>query len=198
MKRLTTDTPDSNFETMLNFVYGKDGWAHIRYDGENEDVPLHEWARKQCLSRWCDEFPAEMPEEIDQEICDCMMDCPDCPVALAYCFASQAVHLRDRLKMYEEILFSKNGTEQISLDRLREIVSQKDNLPLTLEELREMDGEPVWVETPGVREYGRYSIVEGADVDSKSLFLRNDFTCHDYGKIWLAYRRKPEEGENAK
>ena len=140
MNRLTTDTPDGNFETMLNFVYGKDGLAHIRHDGENADVSLTEWARKQCLSQGCGEFPAETPEEINQEICDCMMYFPDCPIALAYCFASQAVHLRDRLKMYEDTLFAEDGAELISLDRLREVVSQKDNPPLPLEELREMDG----------------------------------------------------------
>lgn len=30
MKRLTTDTPSGNFETALNFVYGKDGWAYTQ------------------------------------------------------------------------------------------------------------------------------------------------------------------------
>lgn len=129
MKRLTTDTPDGNFETMLNFVYGKDGWAHIRHDGENEDVPLTEWARKQCLNRGCDEFPEETPEEIDEDICDCMMAFPDCPVALAYCFASQAVHLRDRLKMYEDILFAEDGTELVSLEQLRTMASKTPNQP---------------------------------------------------------------------
>ena len=64
--------------------------------------------------------------------------------------------------------------------------------PLTLDELREMDGEPVWVQSPGVPEYGRWAIVEG--VGENCLFLHDDFTCHDYGKTWLAYRQKPEEG----
>ena len=63
--------------------------------------------------------------------------------------------------------------------------------PLTLDELRQMDGEPVWVQSPGVPEYGRWAIVEG--VGENCLFLRDDFTCHDYGKTWLAYRHKPEE-----
>ena len=63
---------------------------------------------------------------------------------------------------------------------------------LTLDELREMDGEPVWVQSPGVPEYGRWAIVEG--VGENCLFLHDDFTCHDYGKTWLAYRKKPEEG----
>ena len=30
MKRLTTDHPENNFETALNFVYGKDGVAYLR------------------------------------------------------------------------------------------------------------------------------------------------------------------------
>ena len=68
----------------------------------------------------------------------------------------------------------------------------KENQPLTLDELRQMDGEPVWVQSPGVPEYGRWAIVEG--VGENCLFLHDDFTCHDYGKTWLAYRQKPEEG----
>ena len=68
----------------------------------------------------------------------------------------------------------------------------KENQPLTLDELREMDGEPVWVQSPGIPEYGRWAIVEG--VGENCLFLHDDFTCHEYGKTWLAYRQKPEEG----
>ena len=76
-----------------------------------------------------------------------------------------------------------------------EDVPDKDvgnNEPLTLEELRKMDGEPVWVQSPGVPEYGRWALVEG--VGENCLFLHDDFTCHEYGKTWLAYRQKPEEG----
>lgn len=104
MKRLTTDSPDGNFETMMNFVYGKDGWAYIRHDGEHSDVRLTGWAKRQCMLRGCDEVLAETPEEIDQRLCDCMMDGPICPIAMAYCFASQAVHLRSRLKMHEDAM----------------------------------------------------------------------------------------------
>ena len=78
-----------------------------------------------------------------------------------------------------------------------EDVTDKDvgrNEPLTLDELRQMDGEPVWVQSPGVPEYGRWAIVEG--VGENCLFLHDDFTCHDYGKTWLAYRRKPEEDKH--
>ena len=74
-------------------------------------------------------------------------------------------------------------------DHLREVTKKVE--PLTLDELRKMDGEPVWVQSPGVPEYGRWAIVEG--VGENCLFLHDDFTCHDYGKTWLAYRQNPEE-----
>ena len=192
MKRLTTDKPSGNFETMLNFVYGKDGWAYIRHDGKKADVPLTGWAKKQCLEHGCDEFPETTPEEIDQEICDCMMDYPGCPVALAYCFASQAVHMRGRLKMYEDILFAEDGTERISLEQLRTMSVPPPNPPLTLEELREMD-EPVWIEW-----------CDSKSQDENEWALVNQVGCRTfkgfaalfewYGHAWLAYRRKPEEG----
>lgn len=76
-------------------------------------------------------------------------------------------------------------------DKIRHKQEPVHNNSLTLDELRQMDGEPVWVQSPGVPEYGRWAIVEG--VGENCLFLRDDFTCHDYGKTWLAYRHKPEE-----
>lgn len=69
---------------------------------------------------------------------------------------------------------------------------QRDNpKPLTIEELKQMKGEPVWVQGPGIPEYGRWAIVE--DAFGNSLYLVNDFTCHDIGKTWEAYRHKPKE-----
>lgn len=40
--RPTTDSPNGNFETILNFVHGKDGWAHI-YDEDGKEVNLIIW-----------------------------------------------------------------------------------------------------------------------------------------------------------
>lgn len=102
MKRLTTDTPNGNFETALNFVFSHDGWAYIRAVGELENVPLHDWAKAQCIKHGCEEFPYTTAEDIDEVISDCIMDGGECPVAMAYCFACQAVHLRDRLMRYED------------------------------------------------------------------------------------------------
>ena len=70
------------------------------------------------------------------------------------------------------------------------------NEPLTIEQLREMDGEPVWVQTPGIPQYGRWVIVAGIDTNDgqKTLYCQGDYTCRNYGQDWLAYRR-PAEGE---
>ena len=73
------------------------------------------------------------------------------------------------------------------------------NEPLTLEQLREMDGEPVWVQTPGIPQYGRWVIVAGIDTNDgqKTLYCQGDYTCRNYGQDWLAYRRPPEGEGNA-
>ena len=74
------------------------------------------------------------------------------------------------------------------------------NEPLTLEQLREMDGEPVWVQTPGIPKYGRWVIVAGVDTEDgqRTLYCQGDYTCRNYGRDWLAYRRPPEGKEDIK
>lgn len=124
MKRLTTDHPEGNFETALNFVFSKDGWAHILADGKSVNVPLHDWVKAQCLERGCDELTSDDPEEIDEAIFECVMDVDydtgkTCPVAMAYLFACQACQLRDRLKKYEDLFFDEDKKEKFHpLDRI--------------------------------------------------------------------------------
>ena len=72
------------------------------------------------------------------------------------------------------------------------------NDPLTLEELREMDGEPVWVEWGGHPQAG-WALVRVWSKANNTVYLtyhnRNTdllgFVLNDGGNI---YRRKPEEG----
>ena len=69
------------------------------------------------------------------------------------------------------------------------------NKRLTLKELSEMNGEPVWVCSPDDPQDGRYGIVWV----SKEWELENWFVATvsepayfaAYGKAWVAYRRKP-------
>lgn len=68
------------------------------------------------------------------------------------------------------------------------------NNPLTLEELREMDGEPVWAVL--------LTKTKGNDSGWTLVYKNNGYSAaqrwtiwalwyEDYGKTWLAYRRKP-------
>ena len=78
-------------------------------------------------------------------------------------------------------------------DRLTELSAPPPNPPLTLEELREMDGEPVWVEGYGI---GCYDIFCGISTDGMVQFYLPALPADSYGKTWLAYRRKSEEDKN--
>ena len=75
----------------------------------------------------------------------------------------------------------------ISALRQQETVTKCNGLnePLTLDELREMDGEPVWLVN---QNGGRWVIMSG-------VYLWNSRKNADYGKTWLAYLQKPEEGK---
>lgn len=69
----------------------------------------------------------------------------------------------------------------------------ENNDPLTLDELREMDGEPVWVIPLEPKEQPEWALV---DVAEEWLCTSNaDYWGFEvYGRCILAYRRKPEEG----
>lgn len=73
-----------------------------------------------------------------------------------------------------------------AVDALR--AQQQPNAPLTLDELREMGGEPVWIVWPGGRIGSQWWIVGNSDWHMMEFDDRND-----YGKTWVAYRRKLEE-----
>lgn len=74
-----------------------------------------------------------------------------------------------------------------------------ENKPLTLDELRKMDGEPVWTVSIGLDNSGRWEILESASAEFISLCNTSDgcYGCEidTYGKTWLAYARKPEQEE---
>ena len=69
--------------------------------------------------------------------------------------------------------------------------------PLTLDELRQMDGEPVWIKLFDPDE--EFWVLRNEWVDTRNpepmiLFHMRWYSHADYGKTWLAYRKKPEEG----
>ena len=91
----------------------------------------------------------------------------------------------------------------ISALRQQETVANR-NEPLTLDELRKMDGEPVWVSVSNNwRESGvseGWCIVRFHSEDDRVRVYVYDtrhgarfFAQQDYGESWWAYRQKPKE-----
>ena len=87
-------------------------------------------------------------------------------------------------------------------EHFREVTKKVE--PLTLDELRQMDGEPVWVSVSNNwRESGvseGWCIVRFHSEDDRVRVYVYDtrhgarfFAQQDYGESWLAYRQKPEE-----
>ena len=80
------------------------------------------------------------------------------------------------------------------------------NEPLTLEELREMDGEPVWIapaKSAG-KIPSRWTLYSGMSksLDCTDVYvfatasgIAQGYKANGYGNTWLAYRRPPEGGE---
>lgn len=87
---------------------------------------------------------------------------------------------------------------ECSLAHLRELLAAaKEGRPLTLDELRKMDGEPVWLKD-GI---GEGWFLASAVVGSKIYFCEKSITIgepiSECGKTWLAYRTKPEPPERS-
>ena len=80
----------------------------------------------------------------------------------------------------------------IPTSRMIETMKEPPNEALTLEELRDMDGEPVWVVSQDGRNESCWMLV-----DVKYELCREAHggmaVFDTNGKTWLAYRRKPEE-----
>lgn len=73
------------------------------------------------------------------------------------------------------------------------------NEPLTIEQLREMDGEPVWIVDIGPHKwYGPgWAIVERDNCLVRTAKNWSPVFFERYGEQWLAYRRPPEGEEDA-
>lgn len=102
---------------------------------------------------------------------------------------------RDALWKYEtgeERLKVCNEVCRVACAALRD---QPPNDPMTLEELREMDGEPVWVKeiVGGIRD-GNWALILTIEREGvRAIAINTSYKECLYGCTWLAYRRKPEE-----
>ena len=74
--------------------------------------------------------------------------------------------------------------------------AQPENKPLTLDELKQMDGEPVWIVLISVCD-GYWDICKRNDYDGGDYidFARIPLKKKYYEKTWLAYRRAQQKNE---
>lgn len=105
--------------------------------------------------------------------------------------------LPDGFPLEKEVVENENALHE-AIALLKTHPDAQPNEPLTLEELRGMEGWPVWTVTKGISDYGRWEIVIDAEcedrlemVDGADGFYEID--TDSYGKTWLAYRRPPKE-----
>lgn len=81
---------------------------------------------------------------------------------------------------------------ETAIEALQEKLSRNKNEPLTLDELKQMDGGPVWVETPN-KSKSEWAFVKQVK-ENGDIRVRPDFhSCINlpYSKVKF-YRRKPE------
>lgn len=83
----------------------------------------------------------------------------------------------------------------ISALRQQETVSNRNGLnePLTINELREMPCEPVYI-VVGCASW--WDIVSYAGMEYLYLKVEGSLPFRDFGKNWTAYRQKPEEDDH--
>ena len=125
-----------------------------------------------------------------------MIELKPCPMTADEAIASlemfQALMLFDPMTGETRELREENRDNQdlynaciMALSALRR--AQPANEPLTLEQLREMDGEPVYCVYPGCSTGGEWFLV-----NSQGAYKNGGFLSFRYYGKWLAHRRKPE------
>lgn len=98
----------------------------------------------------------------------------------------------DRLKAYEDTGLEPEEIEKaMAISALREQEERENPKPLTLDELREMDGEPVWIDD-WVEDSHGWELSE----DASDYFDDDSRTAESYGICWVSYRSKPKEDGN--
>lgn len=203
MKRLTLkNVHEMNMtELALNQVYIYDGWTWYR------KAPEDECSACGLIRKMAKTLDVDLePELTDDELGDVMLDWlqygetePEGVLAILYRALWAMAEVRERLKLYEDICFAEDGTELLTPWALQVLRGARESLrndPLTLEELLEMKGKPVFIKSKYAHESTWRIFLRATD----QLAFFNDYVSHGldaYGKTWWAYRRPLEKHANA-
>lgn len=103
-RRMTTDTPDGNYEQALNlFVRGEDGWVQM----PSRSISLNDYMKQLIKAHNADIDTEGTPEEFDMTLCEHLFDGPETIEGLLaehYTLSWALASLRDKLKHYEDAL----------------------------------------------------------------------------------------------
>ena len=217
MKRLTSNdvwVMDMHGLALNQAYIGQDGWAQYR------EYPEHECSVCDLIRAAAETLAVELPMMSDEALSDLMLDWlqygdeePEGILAILYRALWAMAELRERLCAYEdtglgpeEFKEAQEAVSPIPFGRFHDIMEaervgllvllSKTNDPLTLEELREMDGEKIFIRYIN----GFYSDEDGAYFGKFEQLVREcegaltacELPLEHYGKTWLAYRRKLE------
>lgn len=142
--------------------------------------------------------------DIFEKACDLERRCEDCSGCLGQEYGCpndgaecvpDALHYLKKLKRIEERM------ERIALGNLEDTLSKMDNPPLTWDELKTMEGKPVWIDSvPLVRRWviikkfhpiGGNKNLFDMEVEDGAHFLRKNMRRDDPA-WWQAYRKEQE------
>ena len=82
---------------------------------------------------------------------------------------------------------------QKAAEALYEKAERENPRPLTLEELKQMDGEPVWIRADHYGTFADVVKIHGRDKGDAFVGVKICYRLQEngYGKTWTAYRHKP-------
>ena len=132
---------------------------------------------------------------LDYKVAAVVEDTADEAIFKAILAAAQAEEITDLYLLDKKFI----------MEAIQEKLERENPKPLTIEELRQMDGEPVWVtdpEEPAVSVYctidvcTRFKEDRVNDKHSEAMIPGDGFSYYSfdkYGKTWTAYRHKPKE-----
>lgn len=138
-----------------------------------------------------------LDEVIDnfEKACDLERRCEGCSGCLGQeygCPNDGAESVPDALKYLKKLKRVEAKIEKIALGNIEDTLSKMDNPPLTWDELRQMEGKPVWVECDYF--FRPQWVILTNVCDEKAMFVGDRIfdseLKEEMGDVWQAYRKE--------
>lgn len=132
------------------------------------------------------------PEEIDEAI-EGLDGLRDIIAPLLRRINGDGMGEQDAQQFIRQLTLAKHALITMGgfLEAEMKMVQAQSNDPLTEEQLREMEGEPVYLSGVGL---DRWDIFCGLSTNGLACFLLGAFPMAGCGKTWAPYRRRPGPG----